>query len=245
MICWRRSGSCRLKPGQEKGARWRPLRPARLHDGSRDRRGIQLMESGLPDGIDPVAPMRSSLLASAALLAARGLLLCGRGLLRGGLLLRRRPCGRPSSVRRPSCACRAFFLRPAFLRPSRPPSSAPALRPAFFFGSGLLAAARPHRQRLRALALRWLGFLRYSPVGTPSRVVGCSRAVEPRPGRRSCVGCRLPRAPMPHMPGSATNQPGAHQRHRIRRICDPASDVDARSTLLHLDWSAVNGPSFR
>ena len=140
----------------------------------------------------------------------------------------------PSCRTRPSCG-RSSSRQPSSVRPCVRPSSSE--RPSCGRPPASPAPAR--------VAVRWLGFLRYSPVGTPSRVVGCCRAVEPRPGRRSCVGCRLPRASMPHMPGSATNQPGAHQRHRDCRICDSASDVDARSTLLHLDWSAVNGPSFR
>jgi hypothetical protein len=34
------------------------------------------------------------------------------------------------------------------------------------------------------------------------------------------------------------------RRRRIRRFCDSASSVDARSTVLHFDKAAVNGPSF-
>ena len=136
----------------------------------------------------------------------------------------RSSCGRPSSSRQPSsarpCGRPSSSARPSCGRP--PASPAPA----------------------RAAA-RWSVSLRCSPVGTPFRVVGCSRADEPRPARRTCAAGRLPRAPNPHMPGSATNLPGASRRHPLRRICDPASDVDARSTVLHLDWSAVNGPSFR
>ena len=199
---------------------------------------IQFMESEPPDGIE-FAVRSSSLLASTALLAARRLFLCG-ALLRGGLLL---PgdlaagllrCGGLLAVR---ALLAAVLLRRCLLRCG--------LASGLLLRSGLLAAARPHRHRQRAWLFGGWGFFVTHPVGAPSRVVGCSRAVEPRPGRRSCVGCRLPRASMPHMPGSATNQPGAHQRHRDCRICDSASDVDARSTLLHLDWSAVNGPSFR
>jgi hypothetical protein len=110
---------------------------------------------------------------------------------------------------------------------------------------------RPSCGRLHAspaparVAAQWLASLRYSPVEAPSRVVGCGRAVLRRPGRRSRAACLVPRSPMPHRPGSATNIPRAPRCHRVRRICDSASDVDARSTLLHLDWSAVNGPSFR
>jgi hypothetical protein len=49
---------------------------------------------------------------------------------------------------------------------------------------------------------------------------------------------------MPQVTGSATNLPGANLRHCLRRLYDPASDTDARSTVLHLNEAAVNGPSF-
>jgi hypothetical protein len=47
------------------------------------------------------------------------------------------------------------------------------------------------------------GFLHCSPVETPSRIVGCTGPAILR-GRSSAT------PPMPHMPGSATNLPGAH-----------------------------------
>ena len=198
---------------------------------------IQFMESGPPDGIEfaeaadflrPPPFLRPAAFFFASALLRGGLLLPGD--LAAGLLR----CGRLLGVR---ALLAAVLLRSSLLRCG--------LASGLLLRCGLLAAARPHRQRQRAWLFGGWGFFVTHPVGAPSRVVGCSRAVEPRPGRRSCVGCRLPRASMPHMPGSATNQPGAHQRHRDCRICDSASDVDARSTLLHLDWSAVNGPSFR
>jgi hypothetical protein len=49
---------------------------------------------------------------------------------------------------------------------------------------------------------------------------------------------------MPHITGSTADYPGAGLRQRLRRLCDPASDIDARSAVLHLDEAAVNGPSF-
>ena len=199
------------------------------------------MESEPPDGIESAA--------GAAAAAA---------------FLRPPPFLRPAAFFRPAPFFAAAFFFGAALRPA-------FFGAAFFAVRGLLATAlllrgslllrrglapgllpappscvRRHASPAPArVAVRWLVSLRCSPVGTPSRVVGCSRAAKPRPGRRSRVGSCLPRAPMPHMPGSATSKPGAHRRHRLRRICDFASDVDARSTVLHLDWSAVNGPSFR
>jgi hypothetical protein len=47
------------------------------------------------------------------------------------------------------------------------------------------------------------------------------------------------------MSSSTTKGLGArYLLRRLRRFCDSATDVGARSALLHLDEAAVNGPSF-
>ena len=201
----------------------------------------QFIDSEPPDGIEFGAELRQQQPSCVRRPS------CGQppssspaALLRGGLLLRRRPCGRPSSA--------AAFLRPT--RPScgrssspRPSSVRPCVRPSSSAAAFLRPPARIASASARGCSVVGVSSLLTCRNSFCVSLVAVAR-FEPRPGRRSCVGCRLPRAPMPHMPGSATNQPGAHQRHRVRRICDSASDVDARSTVLHLDWSAVNGPSF-
>jgi hypothetical protein len=180
---------------------------------------------------------------------------------------KRRPCG----VHQPSCGQPSFCVRPSSRPPSsfqqqpyghpssrRPssvqqPSSAQPCGPLLPSSDRLSSQGPSSCQRLSCgrrhaspmpVRVALLSFLRRSPVETPSRVVGCSRAVKPRPGRRSCVAdCPAMLANAAH--ARKRDEPaGVYWRHRLRRICDPASDVDARSTVLHLDWSAVNGPSF-
>ena len=184
----------------------------------------------------------SSLLASAALLAARRL-------LPAGAPSSRRPSSSPAALRPAFFGAAAFFGR---TRPSCGRSSCARGLLRCGLASGLLLRQRPSCGRPPAspsparVAVRWLGFLRYSPVGTPSRVVGCSRAVEPRAGPailRGMVVCHARQCRT--CPEARRTNPAHISAIVLRRICDPASDVDARSTVLHLDWSAVNGPSFR
>ncbi len=157
------------------------------------------------------AVLRPRLLAARGLLPAgapssRGLLLrrgLATGLLRRGLLRRAlRPlpsCDRPSSLRR------AFFGAASCGRPS-------SRRP---------SCGRRHASPAPArVAVRWLVFLRCSPAGNSfCRVVGCSRAVEPRPGRRSRVAW-----------SSATHANAAHARKRD----EPARRTSAPSSSSHL-----------
>ena len=235
----------------------------------------QFIDSEPFDGIDSgagaaaaAAFRRPPVLRAAALLAAR----------------------QPSSDQPPFCAP-AFFaptLRPAFLRPAA--FFGAALRPtaffvrrpccaAAFFGAALRPAAfflaRPSCGRRHAspspvrAAVRWLVFRRCSPVGTPSGVVGCCRAVDQRPPmqpgpHQACRYDRIVQAGQLHRAGDPAwvfvvharqcrTCPEARRRGLAHLACCAAVfvasaiqhlDVDARSAVLHLDWSAVNGPSF-
>ena len=83
-------------------------------------------------------------------------------------------CGRPSS-QRPSCGPRPSSSGRPCVRPS---SARPCVRPS----SPRPSCGRPPASPAPArVAARWSGFLRCSPVGTPSGVVGFCRAVSLRP----------------------------------------------------------------
>ena len=173
------------------------------------------------------AALRPAFLA-AAFFASGGLLLRGRGLLLRRLL---RPALRPA----------AFFGAPSSCRRHASPTP---VRAAFVVVSSLLTCRN-------SFWCRWF-LSRGLPNGRPGSRFRTSvrrndrmlRADQLHRAGDPAWDLGLPRAPVPHVSGSATDQPSAMRRRRFRRFCNSASSVDARSALLHLDKAAVNGPSF-